>query len=90
MPLISFYTPWKHQKTGAFLRFSGGIERQPVASNRLTSFLNPLKILENQRLYSASRGNRKSSVAWNWLKADDVWDRDTEQSNDSLNIPSFA
>ena len=27
MPLISFYTPWKHQKTSDFLMFSGGIER---------------------------------------------------------------
>ena len=28
MPLISFYTPWKHQKTTVFLMFSGGIEKQ--------------------------------------------------------------
>ena len=27
MPLISFYTPRKHQKTRGFLMFSGGIER---------------------------------------------------------------
>ena len=27
MPLISFYTPWKHQKTSGFLMFSGDIER---------------------------------------------------------------
>ena len=27
MPLVSFYTPWKHQKTSGFLMFSGGIER---------------------------------------------------------------
>ena len=27
MPLVSFYTPWKHQKTSDFLMFSGGIER---------------------------------------------------------------
>ena len=27
MPLVSFYTPWKHQKTRGFL-FSGGIERE--------------------------------------------------------------
>ena len=27
MPLISFYTPWKNQKTKGFLIFSGGIER---------------------------------------------------------------
>ena len=26
MPLISFYTPWKHQKTRVFLMFSEGIE----------------------------------------------------------------
>ena len=26
-PLISFYTPYKHQKTKAFLMFSKGIER---------------------------------------------------------------
>ena len=26
MLLISFYTPWKHQKTEGFLMFSGGIE----------------------------------------------------------------
>ena len=27
MPLISFYTPWKHQKNKGFQMFSGGIER---------------------------------------------------------------
>ena len=27
MPLISFYTPWKHQKTSDLLMFLGGIER---------------------------------------------------------------
>ena len=27
MPLVSFYIPWKHQKTSGFLMFSGGIER---------------------------------------------------------------
>ena len=26
MSLVSFYTPWKHQKTEGFLMFSGGIE----------------------------------------------------------------
>ena len=26
MPLISFYNPWKHKKTRAFLMFSRGIE----------------------------------------------------------------
>ena len=28
MPLVSFYTFWKHQKTKGFLVFSGGIERE--------------------------------------------------------------
>ena len=27
MPLISFYIPWKHQKTRGFLMFSRGMER---------------------------------------------------------------
>ena len=27
MPLVSFYAPWKHQKTFGFLMFSGGIEK---------------------------------------------------------------
>ena len=27
MPLVSFYTPWKHQKTIGFLMFSAGLER---------------------------------------------------------------
>ena len=27
MSLVSFYTPWKHQKTKDFPMFSGGIER---------------------------------------------------------------
>ena len=27
MPLVSFYTPWKHQKTSGFRIFSGGIDR---------------------------------------------------------------
>ena len=26
MPLVSFYSPWKHQKNKGFLMFSGGIE----------------------------------------------------------------
>ena len=25
-PMFHFYTPWKQQKTGGFLMFSGGIE----------------------------------------------------------------
>ena len=37
MPLISFDTPWKHQKTGCLLMFSGGIKRS-VAWNGLTCF----------------------------------------------------
>ena len=28
MPLVSLYTPWKHQKTSGFLIFLGGIERE--------------------------------------------------------------
>ena len=28
IPLVSFYTPWKHQKTSGFLIFSGDIERE--------------------------------------------------------------
>ena len=24
--MLHFYTPWKHQKTGGFLIFTGGIE----------------------------------------------------------------
>ena len=27
MPQVSFYTPWKHQKTKGFLMFPGVIER---------------------------------------------------------------
>ena len=27
-PMFHFYTPWKHQKTGGFLMFSGGIEME--------------------------------------------------------------
>ena len=27
MPLVSFYTPWKHQKTRGFLMFPRGIEK---------------------------------------------------------------
>ena len=30
MPVISFYTPWKHQKTSGFLMFLGGIERDQL------------------------------------------------------------
>ena len=36
MPLVSFYTPWKHQKTIGFPMFPGDIER-PVAGNGLIS-----------------------------------------------------
>ena len=35
--LVSFDTPWKHEKTSGFLMFSGGVER-PVAWNWLTTF----------------------------------------------------
>ena len=27
MQLVSFYNPWKHQKTRGFLMFTGGVER---------------------------------------------------------------
>ena len=27
MPMVSFYTPWKHQKTISFLTFPGLLER---------------------------------------------------------------
>ena len=27
-PMFSFYTPWKHQKTYSFLKFSEGIRRE--------------------------------------------------------------
>ena len=33
-PLISFYTPWKHQRTFGFL-FSGGYGKRPVVWNGL-------------------------------------------------------
>ena len=32
MPLISFHIPWKHQKTRAFLMFSGGIKKRSVVN----------------------------------------------------------
>ena len=38
MPLISFDTPWKHQKARGFLMFSGVIEIKSVAWNGLTYF----------------------------------------------------
>ena len=38
MPLVSFYTPWKHQKTIVFLMFPGG--KRPVAWNGLKDTIN--------------------------------------------------
>ena len=40
-PLFHFYTPWKHQKTGRFLMFSGGIEVEHCLKTRKIS-INPL------------------------------------------------
>ena len=34
-PLVSFYTPWKHQKTRGFLIFSGGYRKRAVVRNGL-------------------------------------------------------
>ena len=36
LPLVYFYTPWKHQKTFCFLMFSGGIERDQWHKNGLS------------------------------------------------------
>ena len=36
MPLVSFYTFWKHQESSCFLTFSGGYRTRPVASNGLS------------------------------------------------------
>ena len=36
IPLTSFLTPWKHQKTRCFLMFSGCIEKRPVVWDGLT------------------------------------------------------
>ena len=30
MPLVSFHTPWKHQKTSGFLKFLRSIERDQL------------------------------------------------------------
>ena len=35
VPLVSFYTPWKHQKTSSFLIFSRGYKKRTVAWNVL-------------------------------------------------------
>ena len=34
MPLVSFYTPWKHQKVSGLLMFSAGKERDHTAKKR--------------------------------------------------------
>ena len=39
MPMISFVTHWKHQKTSGFLMFSGGIKRDQVTWNGFTSLI---------------------------------------------------
>ena len=38
MPMVCFYTHWKHQKTPGFLMLSGGIERDPWYVARNGSF----------------------------------------------------
>ena len=48
MPLISFYTPWKHQKTRCFLMFSGGIERDS-SMKWVNSFISNLTHFKCQR-----------------------------------------
>ena len=35
MPLVSFYTPWKHQKTRCFVMFLGGNRKKLVVWNEL-------------------------------------------------------
>ena len=44
MPLASFYTPWRHQKTKGFLMFSGGIKRDQCRVNQ------QLKIVKSTNL----------------------------------------
>ena len=39
LPMFSFYTPWKHQKTKGFLIFSGGCKMGILGWNRLKSML---------------------------------------------------
>ena len=46
MPLISFDTPWKHQKNSGFLMFSGG-PKTSVTWNGLKRILRPM-IIENR------------------------------------------
>ena len=39
MPIYSFLTPWKHQKTTGFLMLSGGYEKKILTWNRLIQIL---------------------------------------------------
>ena len=48
VPLTSLYTPWKHQKTNDFLKFSGGIGRDQCS--RLFSELRTLGLCYLQLL----------------------------------------
>ena len=60
MPLISFYTPWKHQRTSGFLMFPGWRERDQwhemgeivtfikmLSRNQITQFLTA-RIIQKQ------------------------------------------
>ena len=51
MSLISFYTPWKHQRTFGFLMFSAGIERDRLHEIRIFEEpqRNKLKLIENKK-----------------------------------------
>ena len=77
MTLVSFYTPWKHQKTFGFLMFSEGIERDHgmkwvkcvnVWNLTTTSHLSDIPIVRKLLFYKARQKSKKqnsSQISYN-------------------------
>ena len=87
IPLVSFYTPWKHQKTSGFL-FSGGIERAQwqkiiwIISVQWNSAAEQVK----KKVYTPNcliSARTSKSILWKYwgvtlfLKGKKIWSSDT-------------
>ena len=72
MPLLFFYTPWKHQKPSGFPMFSGGYRERPLSKNELINstkvfFIGFFCQMSTQKHSSKDVQNLKISKYLHWL-----------------------
>ena len=67
MPLVSFYTPWKHQKTRGFLMLSGGVERDHWYEMGYTVILRIKFLIELRQILVLVAWIRNDTYNWNML-----------------------